>query len=145
MKECTEFNGEMCMNAESNYYGSYGEHCVDCKDKKGVDNMNKINNLFNKLWWLSDQYEPMNDFIEAIKEFTAYMKGNVSIVLIDLYDYGFGNGHLYIAFNDYSDNPNPIMFHAGDFVKYYKEIVEYDKDIQDYWESKLKEILKEYY
>lgn len=107
--------------------------------------MNEMNELFNELWWLSDQREPMNEFVEAIKEFTEYMKGGVYIALIDLFDFGYQQGYIFIAFDDYSGGPLTI-FPAGEFVKYYKEIMNYDPEIcpQDFWTPKLKEILEKY-
>lgn len=38
MQECIHFDGKECRNAESNYYGSYGNNCVNCENKE-VDNM----------------------------------------------------------------------------------------------------------
>ena len=38
MQECIHFDGEECRNGESNYYGSYGDNCVNCENKE-VDNM----------------------------------------------------------------------------------------------------------
>ena len=28
---CCHFDGMICMNIESKYYGTYGEFCVDCE------------------------------------------------------------------------------------------------------------------
>ena len=142
--ECSEFDGGICMNAESYNYATHGECCVDCKDKKGVDNMKKMNKLFDELWWLSDQVEPMNDFIEAIKSYVDYMGGEVQIGVIDLYDLGFEQGFIYIAYDDCSGASSPTVSNASDFIKYYKGVVnEYPElEPQEFWIPKLEQILE---
>lgn len=144
MQECIHFDGKECRNGESNYYGSYGEFCVDCKDIEGDDNMNKMNELFNELWWLSDQREPMEDFIQGIKSYVDDMGGDVQIGVIDLNDLGFEQGHIYIAYNDCSGGMSPTVYNASEFIKYYQEIINEYPELypEEFWTPKLKEILE---
>lgn len=105
--------------------------------------MNKMNELFDELWWFSDESECMNAFVEAIEEYTEQMKGSVYITLIDLFDFGYRQGYIFIAFDDLSGGPL-CMFKATDFVRYYKEMMNECPELepQEFWTPKLKEILK---
>lgn len=106
--------------------------------------MDKMNKLFNELWWLSDQKEPMEDFIQAIKSYVNDLGGDVDIGLIDLYDLGFEQGHLYIAYDDCSGCSGVSMQSAGDFIKYYQEVLNENPELypEEFWTPKLKEILE---
>lgn len=141
-ENCIHFDGKECRNGASCNYGSYGEFCVDCEDVEGVDNMNKMNKLFDELWILSDDKEPMEKFVQATKTYAMYMKGNISIALIDLNDYGFGKNHLYISHDDHSGN-GIKMDSAADFIEYYKEVLNQAPEIkpEEFWIPKLKKII----
>lgn len=105
--------------------------------------MNEMNKLFDELLWFSDESKYMNDFVEAIKQYTEEMKGSVYIALIDLFNFGYRQGYIFIAFDDLSGGPL-CMFNASDFVKYYKEIMNECPELkpQGFWTPKLKEILE---
>lgn len=106
--------------------------------------MNEMNKLFDELWWFSDESKPMNDFVEAIKQYTEGNRGSVYIALIDLFNFEYKQGYIFIAFDDLSGGPL-CMFKSADFVKYYKEIMNECPDLepQEFWIPKLKEILEE--
>ena len=107
--------------------------------------INKMNKLFDELWWFSDESEPMKNFVKAIKKYTKNMKGNVYVELIDLFDFGYEQGHIYIAFDDLSGG-ELCIYRAADFIEYYKEIMnEYPElEPQEFWIPKLKEIINNY-
>lgn len=140
-ENCIHFDGKECRNGASCNYGSYGEFCIDCEDIEGADNMNEMNKLFDELWWVSDESKPMNDFIEAIKQYTKENKGSVYITLIDLFNFGYRQGYIFIAFDDLSGGPL-CMFKSADFVKYYKEILNQAPEMkpEEFWIPKLTKI-----
>ena len=173
MKECTEFNGEMCMNAESNYYGSYGEHCIDCKDKKGDDNMNnnerhniikEIKNMMKKAtnkqkFEIATLHKNLSDGIvsnvfifdsqeEAYKDIKERLqKYTPSIMITNVYH----NDAPYLIF----DSDDEIRFHSWHkfinllteyiFEFYDTELIkeEYYNNIKEIIENKQKEAIKQ--
>lgn len=108
--------------------------------------MNKMNELFDELWWLSDQREPMEDFVQGIKSYVNDEGGDVQIGVVDLNDLGFEHGHIYIAYDDCSGCSGVSMQSAGDFIKYYQEVLNEYPELypEEFWTPKLKEILELY-
>ena len=106
--------------------------------------MKTMNKLFDKLWWLSDQEEPMNEFVNAIKSYCDYMGGDVLIGLIDLYNFGFQQGHIYIAYDDCSGCSNPSIWEASKFIEYYKEVLNQYPELhpEGFWNEKLTKIIE---
>lgn len=107
--------------------------------------MNELKKLFNELWWLSDQKEPMEQFVEEIKTYCAYMGSEIQIAVIDLNDLGFQQGYIYIAYNDCNGDVNPTIYEASKFIEYYKEIITEHEEFEPerFWIKKLKRILEE--
>lgn len=109
----------------------------------------ECNDLFNKLWWLSDIPEVMEEFVEAMKEWTNWNGGNIRIVLINLHELenSFPNNELYIGYDDCSGCGIHPIYDAGDFIKYIQEIYnDYAEDLcpEGYWVDKLNGLLKKY-
>ena len=102
--------------------------------------METMNNLFYDLWWFSDEREPMEQFVEWVEDYARDRKGDVLIGLIDLKDFGFENGNLYIAYDDLSGATGVQMFTAEKFIKYMQDIYnEYPElEPQEFWIPRLK-------
>ena len=110
----------------------------------------ECNKLFDKLWWHSDNELAIQEFVEAIKEWTEdWNKGNIKIALIDLnqLDSNFSKGHCYIAYDDCSGNNSTEIYETGKFIFYIQKLYnEYSDDLypEEYWIDKLNGILNKY-
>ena len=110
----------------------------------------KCNNLFDSLWWYSDNVEVMMEFVEAMRDFVEdWQRGDIKIGVIDLHDIddNFPNNEIYIAYDDCGGCMNPTIYNAGDFIKYIQEIYnEYSEDLEpeEYWIDKLNKIMSKY-
>lgn len=103
-----------------------------------------LEELFDELFWHSDDEEVMFKFVEAIKYWTFINKGDVKICLIDISGV-FGEGSLYIAFDDCSGGMNePAIDTCAEFVTFYKDVLrEYPElEPEKYWVKKLQTIIE---
>lgn len=103
-----------------------------------------LEELFDELFWHSDDEEMMFKFVEAIKYWTFLNKGDVKICLIDISGV-FGEGSLYIAFDDCSGGMNePAIDTCGEFITFYEDVLNEFPELEPekYWVKKLQTIIK---
>ena len=102
--------------------------------------------LFVELRDFSDNLNAMNEFVNLIKEFVDWNRGDIRIGLIDLNKYGFPIGEMLIVYNDMGGWIDNQVFRPFKFVDYMIEVFdEYDdeKYLEDFWIPRLRKLIKE--
>lgn len=106
----------------------------------------KCKELFIELRDYTDNLMAMNEFIELIKEFTEWNKGEIEIALINLEDYGFKSQEMFIAYNDMTGCSYTSMYTAFKFVDLIIETYNHYDDeeyFEDFWITRLENLIKE--
>lgn len=104
-------------------------------------------NLFKEIWWLTDNIDAMKEFVELVKEFVDWNRGNIALELFDLSEYdGFDVGEMFIAYNDMGGCMNTTVYDASDFVELMTDTYNQYEDVEyleNFWIPRLKRLIKE--
>lgn len=98
----------------------------------------------NELWWYSDQENPMNDFCKFIEEFANDMKGYTKAKVINLSDFDFKRGDVYVAYEGPDDN-RAIVLKGDDFIIHIINTMDtLDNEYKELWAEEISKIIKKY-
>ena len=101
-------------------------------------------NLFYEIRDYSDDEYTMEEFIEMIKEFVKWNKGNVRVALINLNNYGFPIGEMFVAYDDMGGAMNTTIYTTFEYMDLMIETFdEYNEQeyLEYFWIPRLKELI----
>lgn len=99
--------------------------------------------LFNELWWLSDEVEPMKEFCKTLTTWCEWVCFYAKAEIIDPHQFGF-NSSPYIIHNLREE---VAIERTAEVVEYISECYdEYDdKEYwEDFWIPRVKKIIEKY-
>ena len=105
----------------------------------------KCKDLFIELRDFSDNLLAMRDFIDFLKEFVDWNRGEIRVALINLNDYGFPKEEMFIAYDNMGGYMNATIYRPFDFIELMIDIFnEYDDEeyLEDFWIPRLEELIK---
>lgn len=106
----------------------------------------KCNDLFFELRSFTDNLLAMRDFIELLKEWVDWNKGEIRIALINLNDYGFPNEDMFVAYDDMTGMMNTTIYDTSDFVDLIIDTLNYyddEKYLENFWIPRLQGLIED--
>lgn len=105
-----------------------------------------MKDVFNELWWFSDETEPMKEFCEVLTTWCEWVGFYAKAKIINPKEFGFGVNPPYIIHN-LRENDGLIIERASETIEYIVECYE-EYDDKEYWEDfwipRVKEIIEKY-
>lgn len=106
----------------------------------------KCKSLFVELRDFSDNLLAMRDFIELLKEWVDWNKGEIRIALINLNDYGFPEEEMLIAYDDMGGCVETRIYRPFEFIELMIDVFnEYDDEeyFEDFWIPRLEGLIED--
>lgn len=106
---------------------------------------NECKELFMEMRDYSDNLLAMRDFIDLLKEFVDWNRGEIRVALINLQDYGFPEEEMFVVYNNMGGSMDNTIYSSFEFVNVIIDTLnEYDDEeyLEDFWIPRLKELFK---
>ena len=103
--------------------------------------------LFLELKDFSDNEYAIKDFTDLVKEFVNWNRGDIRLAFINLHNYGFPHGEMFIAYDNMGGYMNTTIYKPFEFIELMIDTFnEYDDEnyLEDFWISRLKKLIKTY-